>query len=165
MKKFRVPGFEFRVFPFALSLSKGSVILALLLGISGCALLMPPNPYTKEVIAALAADDASACVRVNLSGGGAGAAVGPGVIPAGGYGSVGFTLGRSGQDGMQIYVGPDGSCQVRSKDKDFLTPSSPLPSFTMHGLGTGAIAPRLGNGGAEGGKAAEDKENNEVDKK
>jgi hypothetical protein len=109
-------------------------------GLSGCALLMPPNPYTKEVIAALAADDASACVRVSLSGGGAGAAVGPGVIPAGGYGSVGLTLGRSGQDGMQVYVGADGSCQVRSKDKDFLTPSSPLQSLTMHGLGTGTIA-------------------------
>src|SRR5690349_12415982 len=113
-------------------------------GLSGCALLMPPNPYTKEVISALAADAASACVRVNLSGGGAGAAVGPGIIPAGGYGSVGFTLGRSGQDGMQVYVGADGSCQVRSKDKDFLTPSSPLQSLTMHGLGTGTVAPTPG---------------------
>ncbi|HEY1269618.1 MAG TPA: hypothetical protein VGH16_20335, partial [Candidatus Binatia bacterium] len=117
---------------------------ALAAATSGCALLMPPNPYTKEVIAALAADDASACVRVNLSGGGAGAAVGPGVIPAGGYGSVGFTLGRSGQGGMQVYVGADGSCQVRSKDKDFLTPSSPLQSLTMHGLGAGAVAPTPG---------------------
>lgn len=116
---------------------------------SGCALLMPPNPYTKEVISALAADDASACVRVNLSGGGAGAAVGPGVIPAGGYGTVGFTLGRSGQDGMQVYVGADGSCQVRSKDKDFLTPSSPLQSLTMHGVGTGAVAPTPGTAAAK----------------
>lgn len=121
-----------------------ALLVAAPLALSGCALLMPPNPYTKEVISALATDDASACVRVNLSGGGAGAAVGPGVIPAGGYGTVGFTLGRSGQDGMQVYVGADGSCQVRSKDKDFLTPSSPLQSLTMHGLGTGALAPTPG---------------------
>lgn len=108
---------------------------------SGCALLMPPNPYSREVIEALAADDASACVRVNASAGGAGAAVGPGVIPAGGYGQVGLTLGRTGQDGMQVYVGADGSCQVRSGDKDFVTPSAPLQSLTMHGLGAGAVAP------------------------
>lgn len=117
---------------------------ALAAATSGCALLLPPNPYTKEVIEALAADDASACVRVNISGGGAGAAVGPGVIPAGGYGSVGFTLGRSGQNGMQVYIGADGSCQVRSGEKDFVTPTAPLQSLTMHGLGTGAIAPTPG---------------------
>jgi len=117
---------------------------ALAAGASGCALLLPPNPYTKDVIEALAANDASACVRVNISGGGAGAAVGPGVIPAGGYGSVGFTLGRSGQNGMQVYIGADGSCQVRSGDKDFVTPSAPLQSLTMHGLGAGAVAPTPG---------------------
>ena len=133
-------------------------------GVSGCALLMPPNPYTKEVIEALAADDASACVRVNLSGGGAGAAVGPGVIPAGGYGSIGLTLGRSGQDGMQVYVGADGSCQVRSKDKDFLTPSSPLQSLTMHGLGTGAVAPTPGTAQAMP-ESAEAKKKEEGEKK
>lgn len=114
---------------------------ALAAATSGCALLLPPNPYTKDVIEALAADDASACVRVNISGGGAGAAVGPGVIPAGGYGSVGLTLGRTGQNGMQVYIGADGSCQVRSGDKDFVTPSAPLQSLTMHGLGTGTVAP------------------------
>ncbi|GEM_PF-4403164 len=140
MKKFRISSFGFRVGAGF----KPALLLALLPTLSGCALLMPPNPYTKEVIAALAADDASACVRVNLSGGGAAAAVGPGVIPAGGYGSVGFTLGRSGQGGMQVYIGADGSCQVRSKDKDFLTPSTVLQSLTMHGLGTGPIAPTPG---------------------
>jgi hypothetical protein len=134
-------------------------------GLSGCALLMPPNPYSKEVIEALAADDASACVRVNLSGGGAGAAVGPGVIPAGGYGSIGLTLGRSGQDGMQVYVGADGSCQVRSKDKDFLTPSSPLQSLTMHGLGTGAVAPTPGTAEAKPPIAEKEKPAEEVEKK
>jgi len=117
---------------------------ALAAAMSGCAFLLPPNPYTKEVIQALASDDASACVRVNLSGGGAGAAVGPGVIPAGGYGSVGFTLGRTGQAGQQVYIGADGSCQVRSGDKDFVTPSAPLQSLTMHGIGTGAVAPSPG---------------------
>jgi hypothetical protein len=121
---------------------------ALAAATSGCALLLPPNPYTKEVIDALASDDASACVRVTLSGGGAGAAVGPGVIPAGGYGNVGFTLGRTGQDGMQVYIGADGSCQVRSGDKDFVTPSALPQSLTMHGLGTGAVAPTPGVAGA-----------------
>jgi hypothetical protein len=141
-----------------------ALFVAAPLALSGCALLLPPNPYTKEVIAALAADDASACVRVNLSGGGAGAAVGPGVIPAGGYGSVGLTLGRSGQDGMQVYVGADGSCQVRSKDKDFLTPSSPLQSLTMHGLGTGAVAPTPGTAQAMP-ESAEAKKKEEGEKK
>jgi hypothetical protein len=137
------------------------ILVAALALLSGCALLMPPNPYSKEVIEALAADDASACVRLNLAGGGAGAAVGPGVIPAGGYGSIGLTLGRSGQDGMQVYVGADGSCQVRSKDKDFLTPSSPLQTLTVQGLGTGAVAPTPGTAAKTVDAAAPKREDGE----
>lgn len=138
------------------------ITAALAAATSGCALLLPPNPYTKEVIDALASDDASACVRVTLSGGGAGAAVGPGVIPAGGYGNVGFTLGRTGQDGMQVYIGADGSCQVRSGDKDFVTPSAPLQSLTMHGIGTGVIVPTPG---ATEAKPADATKKKEVDEK
>jgi hypothetical protein len=122
--------------------------LVLLGALSGCALLMPPNPYSEKVIQALATDDASACVRVNLAGGGAAAAVGPGVIPAGGYGQIGFTIGRAGNSDNQVYVGADGSCQVRSKDKDFQTPAAPPPTLTMQGLGTGAVAPTPGTAAA-----------------
>jgi hypothetical protein len=86
------------------------------------------------------------------------------VIPAGGYGSIGLTLGRSGQDGMQVYVGADGSCQVRSRDKDFLTPSSPLQSLTMHGLGAGAVAPTPGTPEAKSEKAPEAKKKEDGEK-
>lgn len=128
----------------AKSLIKVSGLFLSLALLSACALLMPPNPYTKELVKALAEDDASACVRVNLAGGGMGVVAGPGVIPAGGYGNIGLTMGRTGQDKMQIYVGADGSCQVRSMDKDFVTPTAPAQTLTMQGLGTGALVPTPG---------------------
>src|SRR5258706_13166013 len=98
---------------------RGKLFLILLPGVclSGCALLMPPNPYTKEMIDALANDDASACIRVNVTGGGAGMVTGPGVIPAGGYGSVGLTVGRTGPGGVQGYFRAGGPRPVRRQAK------------------------------------------------
>ena len=66
---------------------------------------------------------------------------------------------------MQIYVGADGSCQVRSKDKDFLTPAAPLQTLTMQGLDTGTVAPTPGVAEAKPDDAAETAKKKEEDEK
>ena len=85
---------------------KTYILLILLLFLSGCSQL------SAELIQALANDPASICLKSGVSGGGAGAVLGPGAIPAGGWGQAELLLCRSNQPGSILTIGPDGSIRI-----------------------------------------------------
>lgn len=83
-------------------------LMLLLLG--GCFPLSEAS--IKAIMENLKDDSASACLITGLSGGGGGAVMGPGMIPAGGWGEGKFLFCRSNEPGSYIEVHPDGSIVI-----------------------------------------------------